>query len=153
MTDQDIDAILGAAKLPEVEVRICLRTDLLQAYDRIEDDRPTDSLSDGGVAARREAMKGEIEAATVTFTLRALPREKFRSLLNQHPPRKDNRADQSLGYDIDGFTFALARKCTVEPSLTKDHWDRLEETLSQGQWNKLHRAALDVNQSSGDIPF
>lgn len=153
MTEQDLDAILDAAKLPEKQVPICLRTDLLQEYDRIEDDRPTDSLSDGGVSARREEVRAQIEAATVTFTLRALPREKFRALLAQHPPRKDNPGDRSLGYDIDGFTFDLAKQCTVSPTVTKQHWDRLEETLSQGQWNKLHRAALDVNQSSGDIPF
>src|SRR4051812_26775166 len=159
----DITEALAGAKLPEKTVPICLRGDLQAEFERLEAqlveaqrDR-SDSLAAGGrareLAERIEALRQEMTASTVTFTLRAVPRRRWTALVAEHPPRDDVQVDRVLGVNEETFTSVLIRECAVDPQLSGEQWDRLDEALTEFQWQKLFNAAWSLNARDVDVPF
>lgn len=166
----DITEALAGAKLPEKTVPICLRGDLQAEFERLEAqlveaqrDR-SDSLSAGGrareLAERIEALRQEMTASTVTFVLRALPRHSrdadtptWTKLVAAHPPRDDNQLDRSMGVNEETFAPTLVRACTVDPALSVEQWARLDEALTEFQFQKLFNTAWSLNARDVDVPF
>lgn len=159
----DITEALAGAKLPEKTVPICLRGDLQAEFERleaqlVEAQRGTsDSLAAGGrvreLAEQIEALRAEMAAATVTFVLRAVPRRRWTALVAEHPPRDDQQLDRVLGVNEETFTSVLIRECTVDPQMAGEQWDRLDEALTEFQWQKLFNAAWSLNARDVDVPF
>jgi hypothetical protein len=172
--DFDIDALLDEAQFPQREVPICLRGDLVSEIERLDQElaailRDEDaaresgaaSLATGGkgreVAEQIEALQAKMQGSTITLVLRALPRARFRALIDEHPPRKDEEGGV-LPADLAGinsatFYDALARECLASPELTDAQWRRLLSKLSDRQWQKLADTAWEVNRSEVDVPF
>lgn len=159
----DMQALLASAKLPEKEVRICLRADLLVAFEAAEaalaeqQRRAGDSLGAGegieAAAQRVVDISDEMAAASAVFKLRAVGRRRWTALYAEHPPRPDDKRDAMTGFNRDAFFDALVKACIVEPEISDSDWEALANLLSAAQWDALVEAAWDVNQAGVDVPF
>lgn len=168
----DVDAILTGARLPEDRVPVCTRADLVAEWKRLAQelteakaqDLADPRLAGGATAAlveRLEGLRGQVEASTVEFWLRALPRKRWSELADAHPPRKDggkvHPEDEALGVNRETFLPALVRASTVEPKLRDETWQALldgeGELLGEQQWRRLWRACWALNMTQVDVPF
>ncbi|GAA4439370.1 hypothetical protein [Phytohabitans houttuyneae] len=157
---------IAAAKLPERTVDICLRGDLQAEWEELERqlreafarEQGDKRLNSGGesrrLAQQIEALQGQMRADTLVFRMRALPRKKWTALQKDHPPRKDNEADQELGYNVDDFVPAAIKACTVEPADLDDAaWEHLlDEVLTEYQFVQLQNTAYALNVNKVNVP-
>lgn len=151
----DLDAWLSAGKRPEADVPICLVGDLAARYQATAEalveaaSDPHRSIEDTRAAdltAELEQLREQMEGATRTFRLRALPPNDYLDLQVAHPPRDGNEVDQRLGCNRDTFLPALVKAATVEPVLTDEQWDTLLDKLSSRQWDELWVTAQQLNR-------
>ncbi|MEU5946315.1 hypothetical protein ABZ793_12225 [Micromonospora sp. NPDC047465] len=168
----DFDAILTGARLPEDQVPVCTRADLVAEWKRLAQqlteakarDAADPRLAGGATAAlveRMEALRGQVEESTVEFRLRALPRKRWNELADAHPPRqKDGKVhpdDVALGVNIETFLPALVRASTVEPKLKDKTWaallDAEGELLGEQQWRRLWKSCWNLNVADVNVPF
>lgn len=164
---READLIRGA-KLRRDEYRVCVDPDLVDEYEHLHAEQATaraaarDSLAGGDVLdlqVRLDTLRGEMEEATVTLVLQALPRREYRALVDKHPPRKDTDGkvlpqDERVGVDRDGFYNELARRSIVQPELDATTVDvLLDDKLSDGQWEELTTRCNLLNRSTVDVPF
>lgn len=161
----DFASLLAGAKLPERSVPICMRADLVadhEAADRELEallDAPTGKFNDGRGELKERILRleAEMKAATYTFRLRALPGAAFRKLVAEHPPRRtdDGGVDQrdAIGVDISTMFNALVQVCVIDPAMTDDQLERLQEALTDKQWDLLATAAWNLNTRAVDVPF
>ncbi|PWR08572.1 hypothetical protein DKT68_15255 [Micromonospora acroterricola] len=168
----DFDAILTGARLPEDRVPVCTRGDLVVEWRRLARELAESKVKGaadprlggdgtGPLVERMEALRAEVEASTVEFLLRALPRKQWNELADAHPPRKDGGRvhpdDAALGANRETFLPALVRASTVEPKLKDDTWaallDASGELLVEQQWRQLWRACWNLNMTEVDVPF
>jgi hypothetical protein len=169
LTDDQLDNLLDQGKRLEKRVPICTRGDLVAEFERLEDalaqqieaDKTADSLDKGAqarqLAEQIEALREQMRGATIWFTLRALHKDRFRQLIDEHPPRKDEdgevlAADRS-GVNEATFWTPLVRECTVVPAMTPARWGKLDAILSNRQFQALTNAAWNVNRDDVDVPF
>ncbi len=165
--------MLGTAKLPEKVVQVCLRGDLAADFEELERQieeaeaarEGVDSLDSGAevaeLAEKAEALREQMKEHTYPFRLRALPRRAYRALVAAHPPRKETdaegnekvRDEDGLGFNIETFFEPLLRRAIVDPDLSDTTWDRLQETLTERQFEVLATAAWLLNRQDVDIPF
>jgi hypothetical protein len=166
----DFKAMLASAKLPEKTVQICLRGDLAAEHETAEkaleqaekNALSADSLDGGGVgelADRLEALEAQMREHTYPFRLRALPKPKWRALVAEHQPRRDDdgevlAADRFLGVNADTFFEAITKACVVDPEMDDDDWRvLLDEKLTDAQFDTLSEAAWGLNRRDVDVPF
>lgn len=165
----NIDDLLAQAKPAERTIRLCLRGDLQAAWEQLDHDRAkaqaedrSDSLAGSpatAIARQMQDLAEQMEAATVTFRLRALPRKAYQALVAAHPPRRGPDGGvvaDDAEHDLNTATFwePLIKATTVEPDLTEGHWERLlGEILSDRQFEQLAIAALAACRGNVDIPF
>jgi hypothetical protein len=145
---------LKAAKLPEKVVPVCLDASAIEAYREAEAEArraAADSL--GGKLDVPEALAEAVEAATIRFTLRALPRRQWTDLLKAHPPRKDHLDDRKVGYNEETFYEALVRASVADPVPTDKEWEQIDEVLVEGEWIRLVTAAQTLNLAGSKLPF
>lgn len=161
----DIQQLLDSARLPEKDVPLCLRGDLLAEWDAAsaalaEAQRQAqveDSLDAGGpvpgLMERVEAIREQMAQSSVTFRLRAVSRRRWTALYAEHPPRDGDKTDALTGFNRDTFYDALTYECIVEPKITPQQWERLADNLSSAQFDTLAEAAWTVNRRDVDVPF
>jgi len=166
----DIDALIDAAQPAQRSMPVCLRGDLVSAYEELDREREEavkvdrgDSLASGGtvaaIIARMDALREQMKAATITVVLRAMPRKAFRKLTDLHPPRRDEEGnvhaeDRYLQVNTDTLWDPLIRASWGTPVLSKERLTTLlEEKLSDRQYSDLANLALMVNRGEVDIPF
>lgn len=161
--------LIRDGKLRRAEFAACMDPDLVDEHERLTAERAeelaraADSFAGGSrapeIQAQIDGLLEEMEAATVTLVLQALPRRRYRALIDQHPPRKDADGvvvprDARLGVHYDDFFAALVRASIVEPDLDAETVDLLlDERLSDGQWERLTTIAWNLNRASVDVPF
>lgn len=167
-----LDEILAGAKPPETEVPVCTRGDLIAQHQRLArqiTEARTRAAADpraagsgvGGLVTQMEELREQIQAATVVFRLRALPRRRWRALVDEHPPRRvgDRIHDEDAQARVNNETFfpALIQASAVEPKLRDETWQALldpdGELLNEQQYLKLARACWDLNKETPDVPF
>lgn len=158
-----VDAILSSAKLPEKSVPLCLRGDLTAEFERLSRDltgskeTPHDRLVGNTkakeIADRMEALREEMADSTVEFLLRGLNRKAFRQFVIDHAPRPDNPQDKALGINTDTYWDDLVRASIVEPLLSDEQWEALQEALTSAQWMDLQEAAHGLNIDRVSVPF
>jgi hypothetical protein len=163
MKDDDFDALLDQARLPQRLERICLRGDLnarLQELDQqlaqARNSATATSLAGDGsqaIAQEIEAVRQQMAAASVPFRLTALSQPDFDAFIKGHPPRPEDRMDMISGYNRDTMGPALVRRCIVEPTMSDQRWERLLPVLSPAEFGKLDKAAGDLNFTAVSIPF
>jgi hypothetical protein len=156
---QDVDALLSRANLPTAQHRLCLDAELHARWREAEQrvaEAGTGRMS-GVPADLREAadaLRAEVEAASLSLTFRALPFAKYNALVLEHAPRKGNKSDEVWGFDTLAFFPALVRACTVDPSLTYAQWDRLLDLVTDAAFDELAGKVLAINKrQSTAIPF
>ncbi len=166
----DIDALIDAAQPAQRSIALCLRGDLVSAYEELErrledadaaDSR--DSLAAGGpqaaIVAEMDALREQMKASTITVVMRAMSRKAFRKLADQHPPKRDEEGkpdpdDARAGFNTDTFHEPLIRACWASPVISRARMTvLLDEKLSPNQFQKLSQAAWDVNVDDVDVPF
>jgi hypothetical protein len=159
---QSIEDILGQASPRREIVRLSLRGDLAALHEQLEAELQglvgrSDSLAAdpriADVAARIEDLEAEMRASEAEFTFRGIGRKAWTDLIGQHPPTDEQRKLLGRGIDHNPETFPAAAIAAslVEPAATPEQVARLEEALTVGQWDRLWRAALEVNVGA-DLP-
>lgn len=161
----------------EVSTNICLRPDLLDAWeaanDALTDAQAADTsggrLSSGvSTATRKLAQKvteieAEIDATQVNFTFRALPKDKWYGMLDEFPPRTDNQLDNYVGYDRDAVLNEAVRRCMIDPvfevctvtGCTHDEcgtWEAFLKVLNHSEWDELRGTVNACNSAVVDAP-
>lgn len=166
----DVKALIRGAKLPETTVPVCLAADLVAQFEQAErelaeaGESARTSLADGGrqreIAERIEALREQMQASTVDFRLRAMPRPRWREFIAAHPPRKDPKTgevderDRYVGVNTDTFYDALVQASAVDPDLDDEDWALLlGEKLTDRQFDQLADAAWALNRRDVDVPF
>lgn len=148
---------LKNAKLPEAVVPVCLDASAIEAYREAELEArraAADSLSGKPEAPTvSEDLVSRVEASTIRFTLRALPRRQWTDLVKSHPPRKDSREDRQVGFNEETLYEALVRACIVDPVPSDEEWAQIDEVLTEGEWIRLVQTAQGLNLKGTSLPF
>jgi len=160
---KNIKALLAGAQRAVRTVTVCTRADLVDEYETLEAQlkqlsEGADSLAgaDGApeLRARLDALRAEMDDASITFRIRGLPQRTYTSLLAQHPPRKDDKRDALLGFNIDDVIEQLIRLGTEEPELDDEDWERLlGDVINKADYERLTNAAWSVNTQDVSAPF
>jgi hypothetical protein len=155
-----VDDFLGEYEAPSTEVEVCPRAELVAKHQELErrlveaGQSSSSSLADDGsrrLAEQLQAVETEMSDTARRFRFRALSRRAWRDLLSQHPPRKQDKADQ-LDFNPETFPVAAIAACALEPAMTAEQASLLEDRLPLGQFQKLWGAVLDVNLGVSDTP-
>lgn len=102
-----------------------------------------------------EALKKYVKI----FILRALPSTDWNRLMEQHPPRKNASTGKLDERDAEGFNSStyfpeLVRRSIVSHDMLDDgRWAKFNDTISDAQFDRLVKAAVEVNRRDEDIPF
>lgn len=161
--------MLAQAKPAERTIRLCLRGDLVAAYEELDRRRAevvnqVDRSSLAGspavaIARQMQAVQEQMKDFSYPFRVRALTRKAYQALVAAHPPRRDEKgeileADREMGINQNTFWDPLIRACVVDPVMDDQEWTRLlDELLSDRQYEQLGIAALAVCRGNVDIPF
>lgn len=162
--------LLKGAKLPEASHPVCLRADLTADFEAAERElealrkqgRPADSLAGSPTAAlvrRIEELQQEMAEATQVFRLRALPKSKWRALVAQYPPRRDEKTgdpvpeDAQIGINREDFLDALVKVSVIDPEISEEQWVTLLDTLTDRQYSDLCDEAWFLNRGEVSVPF
>lgn len=166
----DPGQLIRGAKRRTDTYDLCTDPDLVDEHEalqaRLVDERAkaNDSLDGGGeVPALQEQLAGLLEriaAVTVTLTFAALPRPKYRALIDAHPPIKGDDGEitdvrsRRMGVDYDSFFAALVRPSLVAPELDDETIDHMiAEVLTASGWRALATVLWNLNEDSVDVPF
>lgn len=146
---------------------ICLRTDLVDAWEQANEDlqaiRAKDigagRLTNGGVSAASKkaaekvaALEEEIAESQMWFEFTNMDPHEHSELRVQFPPRKNDPYDMMVGYNRDELEDAAVRHCLVEPKFSDEGWDRLISVMPPGEWSELRRTCNEVNGRQGSLP-
>lgn len=156
---QSIADILKQAKPRERVVPVCIRGDLAGEAERLaaelartsEEWEPSDLTETHPgreLAAQLKAVREQIRAAEVPFTLRYIGDRAYSDLLAAHPSE-----DEGKLFDEVTFPRALIVASCVDPVMTEEEAADLFEVLNQGEIDKLANAAWDVHTSADVAPF
>jgi hypothetical protein len=157
----DIDAMLASAKLPEEKVPLCLRPDLRDRWQDLNNQLLTmragrntmaPTAGEKTLAQQIKDLEAEIAENTMTVLLRGLRHEPWAKLMAEHPPRLDKPGDQQAGWNIDTFIPALVRAEIVEPELSDAQFDKLVDVITQAQWDDLANAAYSLGRGDRNRP-
>jgi len=153
-------------RLREESTQICLRPDLLDAWEEANEELMASQQED--IAARRLAsgtsegtrllaekvqqIEAEIEENALRVTFRAIPKDEWTLLCEQYPPRIGNEIDAIVGYDRDGVADASVRACMVDPVFDDASWAEFVKVCNPGEWNELKNVAAQVNRAVTSVP-
>lgn len=151
--------------LAEESVEICLRPDLIEAWEAANEElqaltaqglkgarvgsKPTKQIEK---AKQVQALEAEIEAASATFRFRALPKAEWRALCDDHPPRQGNDVDQWTGYNRDAVLDQAVRESLIDPEFDDVSWANLMLAINGGEWDELRKTANKVNKGVTENP-
>lgn len=153
-------------KLREESTELCLRPDLYDEWEQANEDLADSRAKDTSanrlgagtsentvrLAERVQELEDEIRSTAVTFRFRAMPKDKWQTLCDTHPPRKGNDLDMYAGYNRDAVIDAAVQLCMVEPVFDKDSWETFEDVVNPAEWRELRTVVNSVNRATGDIP-
>lgn len=159
----DIEQIIASARRPETTVPLCMRGDLQAVWEQLDrdfdaaDKSITEDVTKGGssvqavkIAKQMEEIEREMRDSTVIFTLRGLSRSQWQALVAAHPPIEG--VDEGE-VNEEGFVTAMIAECCVNPSMTVDQAARLQEQVTDGQWQELATASWQLNKTMIGVPY
>lgn len=156
----DIEALIEEAQLPQTTATLCLRADMVAQWEKLyaqwrvaDEDAPSlgDVSPKGDLQRQLRELGDEMAKHQVTFTFQALPGQDYSSLIAKHPPLGDDKT--KFRWNKATFEPALIAACLTDPAATPEQVAKLLAKLSHGQQQLLAKAASDVNDGTGDIPF
>lgn len=155
-------------KRPTKGVELCLDMGLRSEWEQAEaalgearKDPSVDQRMAGGPVAKLAKELTDLEAAmsaaTVTFQLEALTRVEWSRLRTEHPPRKDDASDKTLGFN-EASLFEVAIPLSIRG--VNDHegdpvewdpeaWQGLADEMTNRQYEDFKIAVLDLNVLGG----
>lgn len=153
-------------RLREEQTQICLRPDLLDAWEEATTELAEQQAADVGsprlgsaasksaqkLAAKVQSIEAEIEATAIHFRFRAMSKDKWQALCANHPPRSGNDMDRMVGYDRDGVLDAAVRECLIDPVFDQAAWAEFLEVCNPSEWEELRSTVNSVNRSVVDAP-
>lgn len=167
LTDDELDALIDSAELPEDTVRLCVRTDLQREFEAadqrlaaaLEADQDADSL--GGGSADIEALAADIEqirqkmaGSVITFRFQARDKDRWPEMIAAFPPREGNEVDSKYGLNFSGLMTALLHESTVSPAMTPARWAKILKKITDGQWELLTNTLWQLNRRAElPVPF
>lgn len=134
------------------------RTPGLSPAELLDLDRTIGEQVEAGLAPAREALAAAERAvrdATRIYMFRSIGRHKFRELIDEHPPREQDHAQQRADtgneqararWNDDTFPPALVLASCIDPVLTEDEVVEIWQTWNAAEIVDLFAAALAVNQ-------
>ena len=155
MTDWSLDEFLGGSDegyTVDVPVKpralVKKHADLERAI--LERTQQSGSLAGDEIARQMaeglQELERRIDERTTVYSFRAVSRRRWRALLAEHHPTKQQRND---GHDFNPETFPAAAiaACCVSPPLTLDEAKALEDSddLGTGGFEQLWNGVLAVN--------
>jgi len=167
---------MASAKLTDTEVSLCVNSDVARAYnnaftalnDANEAAKVDPRLVKGKSAAQQEAedliekLSAEVDEASVTLKVTAMPFEDFTSLILNHPPREGNKTDEAVGFNTLSFYIEAAEATSefvdddgTSRKLSPDEWKELRAKLADGEWDSMIEAVDAVNRNpwGKGVPF
>jgi hypothetical protein len=158
-----IDEILATARRPEDTVRLCLRGDLVSAFQELERRLPDAATVAANLGERAEAsviaeqmqaLREQMAEAEVPFLLRALPPKEWARLQLTRPGEKPkNETDDEYGDRAYQWACVIVAASSVEPAMTAEQVDELVPLLSAKQWSDLYTRSILVNTGDVSVPF
>ncbi|MFI7608816.1 hypothetical protein ACIBTV_27400 [Micromonospora sp. NPDC049366] len=165
-SDDDFDALVEGASLPEQAVRLCLDGKLRREYEEVKDriDKRDAARNAAAAAAalgqddvrlsskapaapepaerdpeqdRLDELVEKMRAKLVTFIVRALPSTDYNLLLQAHPPRKDATTGRIDPRDYNGYNSATFVPALVRACIAAP-------TMTDARWAKLEPVLTDA---------
>jgi hypothetical protein len=104
------------------------------------------------IAKRVLALEGQIVEASIKLWFRAMPKDRWQALTDDHPPRKGNEFDTFAGYNRDAVVDAAVRMCLFDPVFDDESFDQLIAVLNPSEWAEIRRKVNEVNGRVGGSP-
>lgn len=138
------------AKIRELEAR----AKALRSSETVKPPRTQDEPDDYTAAAEaHDEFKREALTRAVVVTVQALGRKRWRSLVDEHPPREDAAGDEAFGLNLKTFPDALVPVSIVDPVFdTPADRDDFLDSLSDQQFEAVFWAAFRMNRHGGADP-
>jgi len=153
------DDIIASAKPREASVTICVAGDLAGQHEALNEQlivaqRQQVTSIEGNpeavaLAQQIRDLEQQMQAATHTFTFRALSARDWSDLVAEHPAREG----RSESFNVDTMPLAVIKACVVDPVMTPEQADRLAGVLSDAAFDALFDAAWRANKSGPSVPF
>lgn len=133
---------------------LAARAERLKKSEEMGLPRTLGELPEYEIAAREhDEFKREATERAVTVTVQALRRRQWRSLVDEHLPRKDAPVDERFGVNLKTFPDALVPISITEPAFdTPADRDDFLDSLSDQQFEDVFWAAFGVNRRGGADP-
>jgi hypothetical protein len=103
-----------------------------------------------------ESIEDEMRANSITLRITAVSFGEYNKFIIQNKPRKDSEADRSFGFNTQEFFLFVARRTGTyideagnENAIDKAEWDAIEESLTDGDHDRIAGAILDINRREG----
>jgi hypothetical protein len=162
MSDKTLDDWLDDVHLPEGDVTVYGRGDLLAVDERLqlelrqvlaeenavpEPDRGIDHGSRSAeLVAKIDENFQQMKGSAKTFQLRGLPQERIDDLLKEHRNDKGE-------LDQPEYLVHVVSEGSVEPKLTIAAARKLRTKLNAGQWSKITQAMTNLTQGEINLPL
>ena len=155
-------------KRPTKGVELCLDLGLRSEWEQAEvalaearKDPSVDQRLTGGpvtdLAKKVRALEDEMRAATVVFELEALNRVQWSKLRTEHPPRKGEDGDKTLGFN-EASLFEAAIPMSIREVVDSagepvewdpESWQALADEMTNRQYEDFKIAVLELNVLGG----
>ena len=112
-----------------------------------------------------EALEEQMREDSITIRFTAVNNGVWQKWILQHPPRKGNDLDRSLGYNAERFFWTaatLSSHYVSEPgteeakfedatldTITDSQWKKIDESLTAGDWDRIDMVLIGLNQKDG----
>lgn len=163
--DFDLDAWIDQGTRPRREVTIYRDWKLLEEYDRLEAQLP----SDGAVEAADEAMGDEgpaairarmaeiverMESSALTFTVQALTQLEIKELALAAPMTTVDLGDGKTREKVDEIALGemTVAKAIISPEITPEQFHRMRQSLGDGPVHPLILATNELRSSGQSLP-
>lgn len=163
MAEGDLGAFLDELQPVRATARISARADLVARHEELEaalvdalrNDQAAGGIGDPqaapAIAEQLVALEAEIEGSARTFTFEAIGNRAWLDLIAEHPPSAEQR-DEGLDHDPSTFPRAAILASCVEPRLSAEQVEVLENRLNLAQWRQLWQACLAANIGNDSSP-
>lgn len=159
---------LAMRNRPTKGVELCLDMSLRAEWERADvdlrearKDATVDQRLSGGpvteLAKRVQELEAAMQDATVVFRLEGLTHIEWSRLRTEHPPRKDDAGDRTLGFNeatLFDEAIPLSVKGVTGPDgedveWSPDAWQALADEMTNRQYEDFKIAVLELNQLGG----
>jgi hypothetical protein len=112
--------------------------------------------------AAYDEVKARADATVLDITLEALPRKRWAEAEENNPPRDGDKTDATFSVNIDTFLAEVLPESVAEVkeratgerlAITADEWRDVLDDISDGQYQVLLFATLNLNRGASSHPF